>query len=155
VNILITYLIYFIATVTCEFNKSVPTHFLDMYTFFFSFKTLLLAVGYCCGLLNNTRPYNILVFLPTETKSHFMGFQPLLEKLVARGHNVTLVSPFALGSGGTALPHYTHVKVENTEKISSNLYIFIFYTYLLINYNKSIPTYKLTNIQEFCIRHLE
>ncbi|CAI6360786.1 unnamed protein product [Macrosiphum euphorbiae] len=80
--------------------------------------TLLLAMGCCRGLPNNTRPYNILVFLPTETKSHFMGFQPLLETLVTRGHNVTLVSPFALGSGGMALPYYTHVKVEVTENVA-------------------------------------
>ncbi|XP_025193262.1 UDP-glucuronosyltransferase 2C1-like isoform X2 [Melanaphis sacchari] len=76
---------------------------------------LLLAVCSCCGLPNNTRPYNILAFLPAETKSHFMGFQPLLETLVTRGHNLTLVSPFSLSS---SLPHYTHIKVEVTENVA-------------------------------------
>ncbi|XP_015369013.1 PREDICTED: UDP-glucuronosyltransferase 2C1-like isoform X2 [Diuraphis noxia] len=81
--------------------------------------TLMIAVCCCCGLPNITRPYNILVFLPTETKSHFIGFKPLLETLVTRGHNVTLVSPFGLGSGGTPLPKYTHVKVEITENVAA------------------------------------
>ncbi|XP_060850466.1 UDP-glycosyltransferase UGT5-like isoform X2 [Rhopalosiphum padi] len=76
---------------------------------------LILAVCCCCGLPNNTRPYNILVFLPTETKSHFIGFKPLLETLVTRGHNLTLVSPFALSS---SLPHYTHIKVEVNENVA-------------------------------------
>lgn len=114
-------------------------------TTLFSFKTLLLAMGCCRGLPNNTRPYNILVFLPTETKSHFMGFQPLLETLVTRGHNVTLVSPFALGSGGMALPYYTHVKVEVTENVAGRMFIFIFYTYSF-NYNKSIRASKYSRI---------
>ncbi|CAH1738734.1 unnamed protein product [Aphis gossypii] len=80
--------------------------------------TFLLAVYCCHGLPNNTRPYNILVFLPTETKSHFIGFKPLLETLVTRGHNVTLVSPFALSSPSS---HYTHVKVEITENVAGNV----------------------------------
>lgn len=80
--------------------------------------TLLLAVCCCYGLPNNTRPYNILAFLPTETKSHFIGFQPLLETLVTRGHNLTLVSPFALGSSGIPSLNYTHVKVEINQKVT-------------------------------------
>lgn len=90
-------------------------HLLNIYYFYL--KTFLLAVCCCRGLPNNTRPYNILVFLPTETKSHFIGFKPLLETLVNRGHNVTLVSPFALSS---PLPHYTHVKVEVTENVAGS-----------------------------------
>jgi hypothetical protein len=54
---------------------------------------------------------SILAFLPTEGKSHFMGFKPLLENLVSRGHNVTLVAPFPLD--GAKRP-YRHVKVEKT-----------------------------------------
>lgn len=54
---------------------------------------------------------SILAFLPTEGKSHFMGFKPLLETLVSRGHNVTLVAPFALD--GAKRP-YRHIKVEST-----------------------------------------
>lgn len=79
--------------------------------FFFQF--LLLSSCYCSGL-PNVRPSNILAFLPTETKSHFNGFKPLLEKLVARGHNLTLVSPFPLSptaDDGSPLL-YTHVRVD-------------------------------------------
>jgi glucuronosyltransferase len=54
-----------------------------------------------------------LAFLPTEAKSHFFGFKPLLEALVNRGHNVTLVSPFSLDRA--KLP-YRYVKVEKTLK---------------------------------------
>lgn len=57
------------------------------------------------------KPSNILAFLPTEGKSHFFGFKPLLETLVARGHKLTLVSPFPLD--GAKFP-YRHVKVEQT-----------------------------------------
>lgn len=59
------------------------------------------------------KPSNILAFLPTEGKSHFFGFKPLLETLVNRGHNVTLVSPFSLDR--TKLP-YRFVEVEKTLK---------------------------------------
>lgn len=114
----------FTATIPIELYKNVSTYditLIDIHTTFFPFKTLLLAVcSCCCGLPNNTRSYNILVFLPTETKSHFIGFRPLLETLVTRGHNVTLVSPFALGSDGTPLPHYTHVKVDITENVAGS-----------------------------------
>lgn len=121
----------------------------------------MLAVGCCCGLPNNTRPYNILVFLPTETKSHFMGFQPLLETLVTRGHNVTLVSPFALGSGGMALPYYTHVKVEITDNMGGSYtksFVYFYFLYLS-TYLTIINPYQHTNKEIFkflsCIRHLE
>ncbi|XP_022179701.1 UDP-glucuronosyltransferase 2C1-like [Myzus persicae] len=59
----------------------------------------------------SAKPLSILAFLPTEGKSHFMGFKPLLETLVSRGHNVTLVAPFGLD--GAKRP-YRHVKVEQT-----------------------------------------
>lgn len=60
-----------------------------------------------------SKPSNILAFLPTEGKSHFFGFKPLLETLVNRGHNVTLVSPFSLDRA--KLP-YRFVEVEKTLK---------------------------------------
>lgn len=56
-----------------------------------------------------TRRYNILAFLPTEVRSHFMGFKPLLRALVAKGHNLTLVSPYPIGD---TQPSHTHIVVE-------------------------------------------
>jgi len=76
------------------------------------FTFLLLAErSFSEGLKLPTKQLSILAFLPTESKSHFMGFKSLLETLVSRGHNVTLVAPFALD--GAKLP-YRHVKVEKT-----------------------------------------
>ncbi|XP_025419747.1 UDP-glucuronosyltransferase 2B7-like [Sipha flava] len=80
---------------------------------------LLLFSCYCSGL-PNVRPSNILVFLPTPVKSHFGSFKPLLEALVTRGHNLTLVSPFALSptaDDGSPLL-YTHVRVNHNKKVS-------------------------------------
>jgi len=75
--------------------------------------TLLLFVARSSseGQKPPVKQLSILAFLPTEGKSHFMGFKPLLETLVSRGHNVTLVAPFALD--GAKRP-YRHVKVEKT-----------------------------------------
>ncbi|KAK9498366.1 hypothetical protein O3M35_003015 [Rhynocoris fuscipes] len=45
--------------------------------------------GPCSG-----RPCNILVMLPMPTYSHTSNFMPIFRELAARGHNVTIVSPF-------------------------------------------------------------
>jgi len=86
------------------------------------------------GLKLPEKPLSILAFLPTEGKSHFIGFKPLLETLVSRGHNVTLVAPFALDS---AKRPYRHVKVEKTlggnfEKYLYNILYCITYGYVLM-----------------------
>jgi len=73
----------------------------------------------------STKPLSILAFLPTEGKSHFMGFKPLLETLVSKGHNVTLVAPFALD--GAKRP-YRHVKVEQTLGGNFEKYLYLFCT---------------------------
>lgn len=39
---------------------------------------------------------NILVFIPSPWKSHLVSFQPLFLELAHRGHNVTVVSQFAV-----------------------------------------------------------
>ncbi|XP_025408855.1 UDP-glucuronosyltransferase 2B30-like isoform X2 [Sipha flava] len=81
---------------------------------------VLLLIGFGCSGLPNGKSSNILAFLPTETRSHFNGFKPLLETLVARGHNLTLVSPFPLSpvtDDGSPLL-YTHVQVEFHNKVS-------------------------------------
>lgn len=54
---------------------------------------------------------NILAFLPSDGNGHFFGFKPLLEKLVTRGHNVTLVSPYELDN---VKQSYQYIKVEKS-----------------------------------------
>lgn len=91
---------------------------------------LLAGFWTSCSGIPDSPSYNILVFLPAEIKSHFNGFKPLLEALVARGHNLTLVSPFTLGStnkGGPPLS-YTHVPVEITAKGSGVRFWYFFYS---------------------------
>lgn len=46
--------------------------------------------------INYTSAENMLIVMPLPSPSHFTSFQPLFEELVLRGHNVTLLSPFAL-----------------------------------------------------------
>lgn len=95
--------------------------------------------------LQQVKPLSILAFLPTEGKSHFMGFKPLLETLISRGHNITLVAPFALD--GAKRP-YRHVKVEQT--LGGNLINLDMYRRVLIiyifpkhkhNYVKNLKTF--------------
>lgn len=98
---------------------------------------MLLLIGFdcCCYGLPDAQPSNILVFLPTETKSHFNGFKPLLEALVVRGHNLTLVSPFPIGpvaKNGSTLS-YTYVKVELGLRGPSGRHISV-ESYIVISY---------------------
>ncbi|VVC36155.1 UDP-glucuronosyl/UDP-glucosyltransferase [Cinara cedri] len=74
---------------------------------------LFLACSYCYEL-PDAKPSKILAFLPTETRSHFNGFKQLLQALVARGHDLTLVSPYPLDSTGEdgSILSYKHVRVE-------------------------------------------
>lgn len=43
-----------------------------------------------------TKPSEILVFVPSPWKSHIVSFQPLFLELAHRGHNVTIVSKYAV-----------------------------------------------------------
>lgn len=70
------------------------------------FAVLLLYVGHCWSA-------NILAFLPTFAKSHYGAFQPLLKELAVRGHNVTVVSHFALKDPP---PNYHHIDVSIEER---------------------------------------
>lgn len=70
------------------------------------FAVLLLYVGQCWSA-------NILAFLPTFARSHYGAFQPLLKELAVRGHNVTVVSHFALKDPP---PNYHHIDVSIEEK---------------------------------------
>jgi len=53
---------------------------------------------------------NILAFLPTKARSHYGAFEPLLKQLAVRGHNVTVLSPFAMKNPP---PSYHHIMVED------------------------------------------
>ncbi|KAL5233409.1 hypothetical protein ACI65C_000819 [Semiaphis heraclei] len=93
---------------------ALPTAFCNTMQLLVLLALLLLFAEKSCSegqKLQQVKPLSILAFLPTEGKSHFMGFKPLLETLISRGHNVTLVAPFALD--GAKRP-YRHVKVEQT-----------------------------------------
>lgn len=69
------------------------------------FNFLLLFIGHCWSA-------NILAFLPTFTRSHYIAFQPMLKELAVRGHNVTVLSHFALKDPP---PNYHHIDVSVNE----------------------------------------
>jgi len=71
---------------------------------------LLLYVNHCLSA-------NILAFLPTFAKSHYGAFQPLLKELAVRGHNITVLSHFALKN---APPNYHHIDVSITDRRNDN-----------------------------------
>lgn len=54
--------------------------------------------------------YKILSIFTYPGKSHFFVFKPLIEELVARGHEVTLISPFPLS---VSLKLYEHIDLKN------------------------------------------
>lgn len=79
------------------------------------FVCLLLFVSCCWSA-------NILAFLPTLAKSHYIAFQPLLKELAVRGHNITVLSHFSLKD---APPNYHHIDVSIKEtSTNSNYYLF-------------------------------
>jgi len=74
---------------------------------------LLLYVSLCLSA-------NILAFLPTFARSHYGGFQPLLKELAVRGHNVTVLSHFALKDPP---PNYHHIDVSKEKQNDNSNYI--------------------------------
>lgn len=78
---------------------------------------LLFFVVLLLQYVNHSLSANILAFLPTFARSHFGGFQPLLKELAVRGHNVTVVSHFALKNPP---PNYHHIDVSITKKQNDN-----------------------------------
>ncbi|XP_053608211.1 UDP-glucosyltransferase 2-like [Plodia interpunctella] len=62
---------------------------------------------------------NILAVLPFEGKSHFIGFQPYLQELVRRGHNVTVISHFPDNFNKT---HYHDISLAGKSKILQNVF---------------------------------
>lgn len=77
------------------------------------FAFLLLSVSCCWSA-------NILAFLPTLAKSHYMAFQPLLKELAVRGHNITVLSHFSLKDPP---PNYYHIDVSIKESNNNSNYI--------------------------------
>ncbi|XP_050426684.1 UDP-glycosyltransferase UGT5-like [Adelges cooleyi] len=65
------------------------------------------------------KKYNILAFFPDEDRSHFIGFTPLLQDLAAKGHNLTIVSPYSIGK--TRVPHH-HIQVEHNPLPEINVF---------------------------------
>lgn len=55
--------------------------------------TLVIILQLCVNIIRSS---NILVFLPSPWKSHVISFQPLFLELAKRGHNVTVISKFAV-----------------------------------------------------------
>lgn len=53
---------------------------------------------------------NILSVFPLPYFSHFKTFQPLLEEIVGRGHNLTLLSSFSLDDSFQS--NYTLINLE-------------------------------------------
>lgn len=73
---------------------------------------LLYVTGHCWSA-------NILAFLPTFARSHYGAFQPLLKELAVRGHNITVVSHFALKDPPT---NYHHIDVSIKERNDKSNY---------------------------------
>lgn len=81
------------------------------------FAIVLLCIGHC-------QSANILGFLPTFAKSHYIAFQPLLKELAIRGHNVTVVSHFPLKDPP---PNYHHIDVSLEQREDKSNYLSLFY----------------------------
>jgi glucuronosyltransferase len=60
---------------------------------------------------------NILVFVPSPWKSHIASFQPLFVELAHRGHNVTVVTQFAVKKPPS---NYTQVLLKSDFTFASN-----------------------------------
>lgn len=58
-------------------------------------KTSFIGLALLC-LLSSVAAYNYLLVLPTSARSHYNVGSSLAKGLAAAGHQVTLVSPFAL-----------------------------------------------------------
>lgn len=77
----------------------------------FVHKIVVLLSLCAVGVFTYVESANILVLEPLPARSHFKCFQPLLEKLIERGHNLTVMSGHSLNSQFES--KYTHI---NTEK---------------------------------------
>lgn len=74
------------------------------------------------------RSSNILVFIPSPWKSHILSFQPLFSELVNRGHNLTVVSKFAVQNPSQ---NYTQIVPSYEFDIDESKINLIFLTFIL------------------------
>ncbi|VVC33308.1 Hypothetical protein CINCED_3A004360 [Cinara cedri] len=68
---------------------------LDIFAFIISIILFLIFICYPL-FFAPIKSSNILVFVPSPWKSHLVSFQPLFLELAHRGHNVTVVTKFAV-----------------------------------------------------------
>lgn len=62
-------------------------------------------------VISDTQTLRILVLLPYPYYSHFLVFQPLMEGLISKEHDLTIVSPYSLDSSSE---FYTHVDLSGS-----------------------------------------
>ncbi|KAI5706297.1 hypothetical protein M8J75_006741 [Diaphorina citri] len=74
---------------------------------FVPLRLLLVIFGFLTSTIQGA---NILVFLPLGTWSHYMQYELLFETLAARGHHITMYSPFPPKQN---LTNFNHVHVQN------------------------------------------
>ncbi|XP_026679589.1 uncharacterized protein LOC113467544 isoform X2 [Diaphorina citri] len=74
---------------------------------FVPLRLLLVIFGFLTSTIQGA---NILVFLPLATWSHYMQYELLFETLAARGHHITMYSPFPPKQN---LTNFKHVHVQN------------------------------------------
>lgn len=79
--------------------------------------SLILITGILISV-NSGISSNILAFLPSKARSHYVAFEPLLKELSERGHNVTVLSPFLMKNPPSS---YHHIQVENEDFLMSKL----------------------------------
>ncbi|XP_060804234.1 UDP-glycosyltransferase UGT5-like [Amyelois transitella] len=85
-------------------------------------RTIVKTILFVISVVLISKPVNtlnILVVLPFEGKSHFIGFQPYLHELVRRGHNVTVISHFPDSFNGT---NYHDISLAGKSKILQNVF---------------------------------
>lgn len=78
--------------------------------------SLLCAVQFS-STITASPVYNILAILPFPGRSHYVAFKPILEKLAAKGHNVTVYSSFP---NATPVPNFKHVDLRRCLKQNIN-----------------------------------
>ncbi|CAH0383478.1 unnamed protein product [Bemisia tabaci] len=66
----------------------------------------LMLLAFALASILSCSAYNILVFLPTPNWSHYIQVEPIFLALARRGHNMTVVSPYAPKEEA---PHFQHI----------------------------------------------
>lgn len=80
-------------------------------------RTMFIRTLLCVLCVSFVSGFEILGVFPHPGKSHFDVFEPLMEKLALRGHNVTVLSHFPREK---PLNGYNDVSLRGTSKILKN-----------------------------------